>query len=149
MSKNRIYVGPGDSAEVKPLLVEGVCTEAALPGHLLDYAAASAGLELEDGAAANTGKEVLVADVDSLRHKSVDDAWVVGENMVAIRPRSGERLHVRVATGQTLVRGTPLTRNVADPGTLIVATPATDDVLFYSDEIVTTSATELVRVNRA
>lgn len=148
--KQMIYVGPADGANHKPLHIEGVATEAGiLPGAVLDFAASSAGLELMDDAATVFGKPLMVADKDSMRQKSVSDAWVINENMVGIQPRSGERLNVLVITGQALVRGTPLTRSAATPGALVIAAPATDEVLCYADEIVTTTATQLVRVKVA
>lgn len=148
--KQMIYVGPADGANHKPLHIEGIATESGiLPGAVLDFAAASAGLELMDDAATVFGKPLMVADKDSMRQKSVSDAWVINENMVGIQPRSGERLNVLVITGQVLVRGTPLTRSAATPGALVIAAPATDEILCYADEIVTTTATQLVRVKVA
>lgn len=149
-AKQMIWVGPADGANAKPLRIEGVATEAALPGAVLDFAAASAGLELMDDAATVFGKPLMVADKDSMRQKAVSDAWVINENMVAIQPRSGERLNVLCVTGQALVRGTPLTRSVVTPGALVIAaTNGTEEVLCYADEIVTTTATQLVRVKVA
>lgn len=147
IGKRVIFVGPADGANHKPLHEEGVCTEVALPGAVLDYAGASAGFELMDDAATVFGKPLLVADKDEARSKSVDDAWTLNENMVAIRPRSGEFLNVLVITGQALVKGTPLTRSAATPGALVIAaTDGTVEILCYADEIVTTTATQLVRV---
>ena len=147
IGKRVIFVGPADDANHKPLHEEGVASEASiLPGSVLDYAAASAGFELMDDLATVMGKPLLVADKDEARSKSVDEAWTINENMVAIRPRSGEFLNVLVVTGQALVKGTPLTRSSATPGALVIAAPATDEVLCFSDEIVTTTATQLVRV---
>lgn len=147
--KRVIFVGPADGANHKPLTEEGVATEATTPGSVLDYAAASAGFELMDDLSTVFGKPLLVADKDQMRSKSVDDAWTINENMVAIRPRSGEFLNVLVVTAQALVRGTPLTRSSATPGALVIATPGTDEVLCYSDEVVTTAATQLVCVRIA
>lgn len=151
VGKRVIYVGPADDADHKPLHVEGIATEAGIyPGSVLDYAAASAGFELMDDAATVFGKPLLVADKDEMRSVSVDTAWTVNENMVAISPRSGEFLNVRVITAQALVRGTPLTRSVATPGALIIAaTDGTEEILCFSDEVVTTTATQLVRVKIA
>jgi hypothetical protein len=148
--KRVIYVGPADGSNCNPLTVEGLATEASiLPGSVLDYAAASAGLELMDDAATVQGKPLLVANKDEFNSSSVDDAWTSGETMIAIKPRSGEFLNVLVVTGQALVVGTPLTRSAATPGSLVIATPATDQVLCYADEVVTTAATQLVRVSIA
>lgn len=146
----QIWVGPVDNSTDKPLREEGIATEASmLPGAVLDYAASSAGFELMDDAATVFGKPLMVADRDTARSKSVDDAWTINENMVAIKPRSGDVLNVLCVTGQALVRGTALTRSAATPGALVIATPATDQVLCFADEVTTTSATQLVRVKVA
>jgi len=145
-----IFVGPVDGSDSKPLHVEGVATEAASPGAVLDYAAASAGLELMDDAATVFGKPLMVADKDTARSKSVDTAWTINENMVAIKPRSGEILNVLCVTGQALLRGVALTRSAATPGALVIAaTDGTEEILCYADEVTTTSATQLVRVKVA
>lgn len=148
VGKRVIYVGPADDADHKPLCIEGIATEAGiLPGAVVDYAAASAGLELMDDAATVFGKPLLVANKDEMRGKSVDDAWTIDENMVAISPRSGEFLNVLVVTAQALVRGTALTRSAATPGALVIAaTDGTEEILCHADEVVTTTATQLVRV---
>lgn len=149
--KRVIFAGPADDANHKPLHIEGIATEASIyPGAVLDYAAASAGLELMDDAATVFGKPLMVADYNFLLQKTVDDAWTVDENMVAISPRSGEFLNVLVVTAQALVRGTALTRSAATPGALVIAaTDGTEEILCYADEVVTTTATQLVRVRIA
>lgn len=147
--KRLIYVGPADGSVNKaPLTVEGLATEASiLPGSVLDYAAASAGLELMDDSAVVFGKPLLVANKDEFNSASVDTAWTNGESMIAIKPRSGEFVNVFVVTAQALVRGTALTRSSVTPGALVIAAAdGTEEILCYSDEVVTTSATELVRV---
>lgn len=150
LGKRVIWVGPVDGANAKPLNLEGICTEAAAPGSVMDFAASSAGFELMDDAATVFGKPLLVADKDQQRSKSVDDAWTVDENMVVIQPRSGELVNVLVVTAQALVRGTPLTRSAVTPGALVIAaTNGTEEVLCYSDEVVTTTATQLVRMRVA
>jgi hypothetical protein len=151
LGKRVIYVGPADGSDHKPLNVEGVATEAGiLPGAVVDYAAASAGLELMDDAATVFGKPLLVADKNQMLSKSVDDAWTISENMVAIQPRSGEFLNALVITAQALVKGTALTRSAATPGALVIAaTDGTEEILCYSDEAVTTTVTQLVCVRVA
>ena len=151
--KRVIYVGPADQAQGnKPLTVEGLATEASiLPGAILDFAAASAGLELADDAATLFGKLPMIADKDQHRSKSVDTAWTINESMVGFQPRSGEFFNCLVITGQALVKGTALARS-ATPGALKIAvTPATvgvtsEDIFGYADEVVTTAATQLVCV---
>lgn len=154
LGKRVIYVGPADGSNHKPLNIEGVATEAVPPGSVVDFAAASAGLELADDAATLFGKLSMVADKDQQRSKSVDDAWTINENMVAIQPRSGEFINVLVITAQALVKGTALARS-ATPGALKIAvTPATvgvtsEDIFGWSDEALTTSGTQLVCVRMA
>jgi len=145
-----IFVGPADNSDSKPLYIEGVATEAVTPGSVVDYAAASAGLELMDDAATVFGKPLMVADKDTARSKSVDDDWTINENMVAIKPRSGDILNVLCVTAQALVRGTALTRSAVTPGALVIAaTNGTEEILCYADEVTTTTATQLVRVKVA
>lgn len=149
--KRVIYVGPADDANHKPLNIEGIAVAATAPGTVMKQT--TAGLAANDIAATQFGEQLIVADKDQQRSKSVDDAWTINENMVAIAPRSGEFLNVLVATGQTLERGSPLSRNGAGLLKLAV-TPATvgatsEEVVAYADETVTTAATQLVRVRVA
>jgi len=152
IGKRLIYVGPADDANHKPLHVEGVATEAGItPGMIVDYAAASAGLEISDSAATVFGVPFLIADKDQMRSRSVDDAWTINENMVAIAPRSGEFFNARVITGQALVRGTPLTHTAGGMLT-VAATDGTEEIVAYAEETVTTATAapgELVLVKRA
>jgi hypothetical protein len=144
--KRVIYAGPADGSNHKPLNVEGLAVSAVLPGTILKETAA--GLDANDKAATVFGERLLVADKDQQRTKSVDDAWTVGESMVAIAPRSGEFMNVLVATAQALIVGTALARNGA--GLLVIAaTGGTVEIAAYSDETITTSGTELVRVTPA
>lgn len=145
--KRVIYVGPADDANHKPLNVEGVAVAATAPGTVMQETAS--GLQANAIAATQFGEQLIVADKDQMRSKSVDDAWTINENMVAILPRSGEILNILVATGQTLIKGSPLSRNGAGLLKLAV-TPATvgatsEEVVAYADEAVTTTATQLVR----
>lgn len=148
--KNLIFVGPNDGANQKPLAIEGVATEAGiLPGSIVDFAAAGAGLELADDAATVFGKILMVADKNQARTKLVTEAWTINENMIAMQPRSGEFYNVLVITGQNLDVGTPLSRS-ATPGALKIAvTDGTEEIECYSDEDVTTTGTQLVRMRMA
>lgn len=150
IGKRIIYVGPADGADHKPLVVEGLATEVGiLPGSVIDYAAAGAGLELADDAATVFGKIFMVADKDSARTRSVDTAWTNGETMKGIQVRSGELVNVLVITGQALVVGTALARS-ATPGALqIAATDGTDEIECFANEAVTTGATQLVCVTKS
>lgn len=146
IGKRTIFVAPVDGSDSKPLNTEAVATEAIAPGSTVSKAAA--GFALSDVAATVFGQLWLVADKDQQRSKSVDDAWTIDENMVAIQPRSGEMINALVATGQDLEIGTALTR--AAGGLLTIAlTNGTNEIVAYSDEDVTTTASQLVRVRKA
>lgn len=151
IGKRVIFVGPADGANHKPLNIEGVAVAAVLPGTFLKRTAA--GLDTNDIAAIIFGEQFIIADKDQQRSKSVDTAWTINENMVAIAPRSGEFVNALVATGQTLIKGSPLARNGAGLLKLAV-TPATvgatsEEIVGFADEAITTSATVLVRVRVA
>lgn len=147
LGKRVIWVGPADGANSKPLNIEGVAVAATSPGTVLQEVAG--GLQASAIAATQFGEQLIIADKDQQRSKSVDDAWTINENMVGILPRSGELVNVLVATGQTLIKGDALSRNGA--GLLKKAvTPATvgatsEEVVAYADENITTTATTLVR----
>lgn len=151
IGKRVIWAGPADGSNAKPLNIEGVAVAATAPGTVLKRTAA--GLAANDVAATTFGEQLIVADKDQQRSKSVDTAWTINENMVAIAPRSGEFVNVLVATGQTLIKGDALARNGAGLLKLAV-TPATvgatsEEVVGYADEAITTTATTLVRVRVA
>ena len=152
--KRVIWVGPADGSNAKPSNVEGLAVAATPPGSVVSQAAAGAGLKLADHAATLFGLPFMVADKDQMRTKSVDDAWTIAENMVAIKPRSGEYINVLVITGQALVIDTALSMSGTDGALKIAVTPAivgatSEEVLCFVDEVVTTTATQLVRVRVA
>lgn len=149
--KRMIWIGPADGSNAKPLNIEGKAASAIAPGTILKRTAT--GLAANDVAATTFGEQLIVADKDQARSLSVDTAWAINENMVAIAPRSGEFMHILVATGQTLIKGDPIARNGAGLGKLAV-TPATvgatsEEVIAYAEEAITTVATTLVRVRIA
>jgi hypothetical protein len=154
IGKRVIYAGPADGAESKPLHVEGVSlTASVLPGTIVEQVAT--GLQTNANAATVFGQELLVADKDKMRSRSVDTAWTQNENIVAIKARSGEFLNVLVADGNNITaKGTPL--SLDGSGMLKIAvTPATvgatsEQVLCYADEIINVSGADaLVRVRVA
>lgn len=148
LGKRVIYVGPAAGANCKPLNIEGVAVAATAPGTVLKRLAT--GLAANNIAATTFGEQLIVADKDQQRSKSIDTSWTIAENMVAIAPRSGEFINVLVATAQTLIKGDPLSRNGA--GLLKKAvTPATvgatsEEIVGFADEAITTTATTLVCV---
>lgn len=145
--KNLIWVGPGDYKDQKPLLEEGLATEADIqPGHVVEYAAANAGYSKATSAATVFGILFLIANKNELQAKEITDLWTLDETMTVVKPRSGEYINVLVETGQALDKGTALTRSATAGLLTIAATDGTEQVLCYSDEVVTTTATQLVRV---
>ena len=151
IGKRVIFVGPADGSNHKPLNIEGIAVSAVLPGTFLKRT--SAGLDTNDIAAIIFGEQFIIADKDQQRSKSVDTAWTVDESMVAIAPRSGEFVNALVATGQTLIVGSPMARNGAGLLKLAV-TPATvgatsEEIVGYSDELITTTGTILVCIRVA
>jgi hypothetical protein len=153
IGKRTIFVGPADDSNHKPLNVEGKAIAAVLPGTVVEEVAT--GLQANANAATVFGQELLVADKDQMRSKSVDDAWTINENMVALKLRSGEFANVLVADGNNITaRGVPLSLNGS--GLLKIAvTPAvvgatSEQVLCFSDEIINVSGADaLVRVRVA
>jgi len=144
VGKRTIYVGGGVN-NASPLNVEGVAVAATAPGSLMTLGAS--GLT-KSAAAATVFSLPIFADKDQLRTKSVDDAWTINENMVAIQGRSGDILNALVATAQTLVHGDPLVSNGA--GLLTKGSGAlTQNAVCFADEATTTSGTSLVRVKIA
>ena len=149
--KRVIFVGPADGSNHKPLNIEGVAIAATAPGTVLKQL--GTGLAANDIDATVFGEQLIVADKDQMRTRSVDTAWTIAENMVAIAPRSGEFINVLVATGQTLIVGSPMSRNGAGLLKLAV-TPATvgatsEEVVCYCNELITTGATVLVQMRIA
>ena len=149
--KRVIFVGPADGSNHKPLNIEGVAIAATAPGTVLKQL--GTGLAANDIDATVFGEQLIVADKDQMRTRSVDTAWTIAENMVAIATRSGEIINVLVATGQTLIIGSPMSRN--GEGLLKLAvTPATvgatsEEVVCYCNELITTAATVLVQMRIA
>ena len=143
IGKRTIYVGPADDANHKPLNVEGVALAAVLPGIVMLQT--PTGLAVNSNAATVFGDQLLVADKDQQRTRSVDDAWTVNENMVTIAPRSGEFVNVIVVGGNDILRqGTALSRDGA--GRLqIAATDGSEEIVAYADEIINVTADALVR----
>lgn len=152
--KRLIYVGPADGGNSKPLNIEGVIlTASVLPGTILEGSGTS--LATNVNPATTFGQELIVADKDQQRSRSVDDVWAQNETIVGIKARSGDFLNVLVADGNDITaQGVPLSLNGA--GLLKIATvPATvgatsEQVLCYSDEIINVSGADaLVRIRVA
>ncbi len=149
MSRNKIYVGPADSATFKHQLVEGLAVDAIVPGTLVKQTAN--GLETSDKAATVFDSLALVA-IEQGAHVGADvtTPYTVGDTAMAAQARSGEFFLVSVAAGSNITsKGVGLSSN-GDGSLKIAATDGTEQILFYSDEIVNTGASAaLVLVRKA
>lgn len=149
IGKRVIFVGPaGAGNNSKPLNVEGKALAAIAAGTVVEKTAT--GIQALATAATVFGKELLVADKDQMRTRSVDDPWTINENMVAIKPRSGEFVNVLVAAGNDITSaGMALSSN--GDGTLkIAATDGTEEILAHSEEVINvTGSAALVCVSPA
>lgn len=146
--KRLIWVGPADGANHKPLNIEGVALEAdILPGMIVEYDPAGTGLKKSATLATDFGLLMKVADKDQQRSKSVDDPWVINENMVAVQPRSGEFVNV-LAAAAVYVVGQPMT-HVAGGLASGATTDGTNQIVGFSDEALTLAANGLLRIRIA
>lgn len=147
IAKRTIYVGAADSANSKPLNIEGLAVAATKPGSIVGVSAS--GLTKLTDSTGDYKKQVLVADKDQMRSKSVDTDWTIAESMVAIAPRSGDFMNCLVITAQTIVVGAPLARSATAGALKLADGTGTDEIVGYADETVTTTATQLVAVRIA
>ncbi|MDB4306042.1 hypothetical protein N9980_00585 [bacterium] len=145
--RNKIWVGPADGANAKPLIVEGLAVDAFTPGELIVRDAS--GLNTSTNASTVLGQECLIArEIGANIGGDVDTAATVGETAYAVKLRSGEFALVRSAATQNITaKGLALTSN--GDGTFKLA-GAADDKIVYSEEIINvTAAGTLVLVSRA
>ena len=127
MAYNVIWVGPADGANHKPLTIEGTAGGAILPGSL----AAVDGNAITSSTADGTKQAdlVIAREIGEQYGASVTTQWATGNNVICVRPRSGEFFNVVVEAGQTITRGTALTAN---GGGQFKAAGASDVHLCYS-----------------
>lgn len=91
------------------------------------------------------GVKLYLVDVNFLKQEAAaTSTWASGDTTVAFEPRPAELYNALVATGQTLVKDSPLASN--GDGTLRLGVVGTDDILAYADEAVTTTAEQLVAI---
>ena len=143
MAKNKVFVGSAENNT--PIVEEALAAATITPANLIVRNAAGAFILHDVNGTMAAEKQAYFAGLKVL--DGMNDAYASGETVFAHRPQSGETYHARVATGQALVKDTPLTSNGA--GLLKVATLGTDFVVCYSDEVITTSGTTFVRVKIA
>ena len=131
---NVIWAGPADGSTVKPLTVEALASEAILPGSYVDFAAGEFAYNADAG---GEGIVLVAREVGENFGLTIDEPWPINNSMVAVQPRSGEFVYVRLAAAQTVGFNTALTSN--GDGTFKVA-GAGDSQDLYAREAVTTAA---------
>ena len=106
MAKQKIYLGQADGSAT-PTLVEGLAVDAIVPGSLVERGAS--GLSTCNNAATVFNTEALIAqELGSGRGAEITTAYTIGDTAQAVKVKSGEFVNVRVATGQNLVVGSPV-----------------------------------------
>lgn len=152
MAKRKIWAGPADGSNAKPLIVEGKAVDDFSAGELLKQTAA--GLATSDIAATSFNSECLIAqEIQAGVGGDIDTKATVGDTGYAIAVRSGEFVHIRVATGNNITtKGTPLSSN-GDGQFKIAVVPATvgvtsEQILFYADEIINVAADQTLVLAR-
>ena len=138
---NKIYAGP--VTQVTPQVRELPADVAITPGQLI---VATAG-EFALATAATVGK-VWVAQDNYLVQEGTDTPYAIGDTVIGMELLDEQFFNVRVATGNNLVIGSPLTP--AASGALALAATA-DLVVAYSEETYNnnTGSAQLVRVRAA
>lgn len=130
-----------------PSTEANAATATVLPGMSVIHTATT----LTDNTNASTvfGYPHLIADYDILHGKTVDDLWVLGDNLIARELPQGKKANVIIAAGNNITaRGIALTSN-GDGKFKIANTADLDYVLCYSDEIINAVADSLARVKGA
>lgn len=146
MAKRKIWVGPADGANAKPLIVEGLIVDDFAAGELLVQSAT--GLATSANAGTVLGQEAIVAqEIGAGIGGDIDTLATVGDTGFGIAVRSGEFANIRMAVANITSKGVALTSN--GNGQFKIA-GAADDKIFYSDEIINvTGAGTLVRARKA
>lgn len=146
MAKRKIWVGPADGANAKPLIVEGLAVDDFQAGELLVQSAT--GLATSTNASTVLGQEAIVAhEIGASVGGDIDTLATVGDTAQGIAVRSGEFVNIRMSVANITTKGLAITSNAN--GRFKLA-GAADDKIFYSDEIINvTVAGTLVRARKA
>jgi len=146
MAKRKIWAGPADGANCKPLIVEGLVVDDFAAGELLVQSAS--GLATSALASTVLGQEAIVAhEIGAGIGGTIDTLATVGDTGFGIAVRSGEFVNVRSAIANYTSKGAALTSN--GNGQVKIA-GAADDKIFYIDEIINvTVAGTLIRARKA
>lgn len=138
---NKIAAGP--YTEATPQVQEAILNGAYLPGTFVIW---SSGNFAQAGA--NSLLKVFLLQDNYLLMKGVDDAWTSGDRGVALELLDEQFYNARIATGNNLVKGSPLTTNAT--GRLVLATTG-QRIVAFSEEAYNnnTGSDQLVRVRPA
>lgn len=138
---NKIYQGP--VTQVTPQVQELPADVAILPGSVIQPVSG----EYVLGTAASVGK-VFIAQENYLALEGVDTAYAIGDTVIGMEMLDEQFFAVRVATGNSLVKGSPLTPGAA--GVLTLASTS-DMIVAFSEETYNnnTGSVQLVRVRAA
>jgi hypothetical protein len=147
MAKNRIYAGPTDGANKKPLLAEvtnnsGGNLRSGLMVQIVDNTATSPTGPTNFGLSG-----AVVKEEPSTRGGGIDDTFANGEKITVILPRSGDYINGFVFSGTTVTKGAAFTADAAGffaPA----ATDGTENVLYIADENSASGAERLVRFRK-
>jgi hypothetical protein len=138
---NKIYGGPVE--KVKPQVHEAISAVALLPG---TGVIRTAGAFVQAGASV-TGRVFIVQD-NYLAMKGVDDAWTIGDRVVAMELLDEQIFRVRVPTGTSITADQALTTNSV--GKFIGATTGKQVLVFANETYNNTSGSDqLVSVRAA
>ena len=132
--RNKIWLGPADGPNVKPLILEGAVLDDFSAGELVVQTAT--GLATASAAATIKGQELIIArEIGAHLGGDISTKATVGDTGQAIALRSGEFAYVRVAASQNITtKGTALASN--GDGTFKISTVATDFTMLRAQEII-------------
>lgn len=138
---NKIYIGP--VSETLPQVRERKSAVALLPGRLVVETAGAWAL-----AGATTKGRIHIVQDNYLAMKGVDDAWTIGDSVVALHPLDEQIYAVRVPTGVNVTQDVELAPG-ANGEVKLAAT--TEMVVFHAAESYnnTSGSSQLIRVRPA
>lgn len=138
---NKIFAGP--YTEATPQVQEAILNGAYVPGTFLIWSSGNFAQ-----AAANSLLKLFILQDNYLQMKAVDAAWASGDRGVGMELLDEQFFNALVATGNSLVRGSPLTTN--GTGRLVLATTG-QRIVAFSEETYNnnTGSDQLVRVRPA
>jgi hypothetical protein len=138
---NKIFLGPVDRPH--PQVQEAPAAAAIPPGSVIVRSSGTFAL-----AGTSTVGQVFIAQENYLAMEGVDANYAQNDTVIGLEMYPGLLFAARVATGNNLVKGSPLTPGAS--GVLVLASTS-DMVVAFSDETYNnnTGATQLVRVRPA